>query len=554
MSEEELTKKSVELWNDFADKLSDEAWGKLDSRNPVHELIESGANGSQIQARQILTIKGLVRDSSGNWVPLPIKGNYRDGLDAFEYFVQANGGRKGIVDRSLKTSRTGYLTRRLVDVTHDVIIRSDDCGYDGDGHMMSRNDERKIGFEDRVFGRVLAQDIKIKGGVLAKKGDTLTQDVIDKFAEHQVDEVYVRSPITCQSPLGICRKCYGYNVEKRHEIEMGKAVGVIAAQSVGEPGTQMTMQTFHKGGVQKSDITQGIPRLEELFEARTPKALAEMSSVDGVVTVEKLEDNSHSITIKGTKPVVKYYYVGDAKQVNVKDGDTIKSGDVIFITEDEVAKQAPIDAKVIVRKGVLTLVGNVEAEENITVLPGYDVIVENGAKVRAGDRLTGGNLDVKKLAEIAGVYVAQRYVLNEVQKVFVEQGVSIMDVHLEVIIRQMARLAKVLHPGDTDSLVGSIVNRYIANIRNEIVEKNDKNIALLKPLFLGIKLSALFTEGFLSAVSFENQVRVLTETAITGKIDYLRGMKENVMIGKKIPVGESARIENFYELEDVQNI
>ncbi len=292
---------STDMWDDFAGELADKAWEKLDKDNSIYQMVESGGNGGKIQARQVLTIKGVVRDSRGNWVPMPIKSNYRDGLSAFEYFVAANGGRKGIADRSLKTSSSGYLTRKLVDVAHDVIIRSEDCGYEGEGFVMKKSDDRREDFEERIYGRVLAQDVKDGKKIIAKKNETITKEVADEILEAGIEEVYVRSPILCEAPLGMCKKCYGLNLENDEEIEMGKAVGVIAAQSIGEPGTQMTMQTFHKGGVAKIDITQGLPRIEELFEARTPKAEAEIASIDGKANVEVAEDESAVITIIGRK-------------------------------------------------------------------------------------------------------------------------------------------------------------------------------------------------------------------------------------------------------------
>ena len=277
MTKKEKTNISTNMWDDFATELEDKAWEKLDKNNSIFQMVDSGGNGGKIQARQVLTIKGVVRDSRGNWVAMPIKSNYRDGLSAFEYFVAANGGRKGIADRSLKTSSSGYLTRKLVDVAHDVIIREEDCGYDGEGFEISRKDDRKISFKDRIFGRVASQDIKIGEEIIVKKNEIINQESADKIDSSDLNSVFVRSPLLCKSPLGMCKKCYGLNLENNKEIDMGRAVGVIAAQSIGEPGTQMTMQTFHKGGVAKVDITQGLPRVEELFEARTPKAEAQMS-------------------------------------------------------------------------------------------------------------------------------------------------------------------------------------------------------------------------------------------------------------------------------------
>ncbi|MFA5633625.1 MAG: DNA-directed RNA polymerase subunit beta' [Candidatus Dojkabacteria bacterium] len=551
MTEEEKIKISTNMWDDFSDELADKAWETLDQENSVYQMVESGGNGGRIQARQVLTIKGVVRDSRGNWVPMPIKSNYRDGLSAFEYFVAANGGRKGIADRSLKTSSSGYLTRKLVDVAHDVIIRENDCGYDGEGFEMLRKDDRRIDFSSRVYGRVLAQDVKSGNKILAKKGDTVTNDLASEIEKNEVDGVYVRSPILCESPLGICKKCYGVNLENGEEIEMGKAVGVIAAQSIGEPGTQMTMQTFHKGGVAKVDITQGLPRVEELFEARTPKAEAEISSIDGKVHIETMEDESAVITITGEKKMKRHYVVSKAKKVLVEDGQDVKSGQVIYIGSDEIERQAPFDASVSVDGGILTLKGGAKAEEIVSVLPGIEILVEDSSTIKAGTQLTEGSIDPKKLSEVADIVTAQKYILDEVQKVFNEQGVPIDDIHIEIILRQMIRLGRVFESGDSDYLVGSLVNRYLAKAKNELLSEEGKNKVLVIPKLLGIKTSALHTESFLSAMSFQEHVRVLTSTAILGKKDYLRGMKENVIIGRPIPVGEGARVDNIRELPEL---
>jgi DNA-directed RNA polymerase subunit beta' len=332
---------------------------------------------------------------------------------------------------------------------------------------------------------------------------------------------------------------------------MGKAVGVIAAQSIGEPGTQMTMQTFQKGGVQRTDITQGLPRLIEIFEARAPKVEAEISSIDGTVKVEIGEDDSKVVYINGKKKISRNFIVSDAKKVSVNDGDEVKIAQLLFISEDEQEKQAPFAGVVKIDAGILTLVGEMEAEEKIKVLPGLDLLVHDGDKVSVGQQLSEGGIDPKKLAEVAGIQKAQEYVANEAQKVFSEQGVPIMDVYIEVIARQMARLGGVMESGDSEYLVGTLVNQFRADYVNSKLRESGKNIALVVPKFMGIKASALQTESFLSAMSFENLVRVVTNFAITGKIDDLRGMKENVMIGRKIPTGEEARIENVYEFKNM---
>jgi DNA-directed RNA polymerase subunit beta' len=551
MTKGEKIKISTNMWDDFAGELADKAWEKLDKDNSIYQMVESGGNGGKIQARQVLTIKGVVRDSRGNWVPMPIKSNYRDGLSAFEYFVAANGGRKGIADRSLKTSSSGYLTRKLVDVAHDVIVRFEDCGYEGEGFVLKRGDDRRSSFEDRIYGRVLAQDLKKGTKIIAKQNEIITKEIADEVEAEGIDEVFVRSPILCEAPLGMCKKCYGLNLENDEEIEMGKAVGVIAAQSIGEPGTQMTMQTFHKGGVAKIDITQGLPRIEELFEARTPKAEAEIASIDGKINIEVAEDESAVITIIGEKRMIRYYVVSRAKKVLIEDGQDVKAGQVMYIDAEETERQAPFDAKVFINGGILTVKGKVKAEETISVLPGVEILVKNSQTVTAGDQLTEGSVDPKKLTEVADMVTAQKYILDGVQQVFNEQGVTIDDLHIEIILRQMARLGKVFESGDSDYLVGSLVNRFLAGAKNELLAEEKKNKALIIPKMLGIKTSALHTESFLSAISFQEHVRVLTSTAILGKKDYLRGMKENVIIGRPIPVGETAKIEDIREIEEL---
>jgi DNA-directed RNA polymerase subunit beta' len=551
MTKSEKNNLSTNMWDDFSNELADKAWEKLDKDNSVYQMVESGGNGGKIQARQVLTIKGVVRDSRGNWVPMPIKSNYRDGLSAFEYFVAANGGRKGIADRSLKTSSSGYLTRKLVDVAHDVIIRTEDCGYDGEGFILKRSDDRRISFSSRVYGRVLAQDIKKGKTVIAKKNETVTKDIVDIIEKENIDEIYVRTPILCESPLGMCKKCYGTNLENGQEIAMGRAVGVIAAQSIGEPGTQMTMQTFHKGGVAKVDITQGLPRIEELFEARTPKAEAEVSSIDGKVHIEVAEDESAVITITGAKRMKRHYVVSRAKKVLVEDGQDVKSGQVMYIDSEESERQAPFDAKITIEGGILTASGNIKAEEVVSVLPGISILVENGTTITAGTQLTEGSVDPKKLAEVADTIIAQKYILDGVQKVFNEQGVAIDDIHIEVILRQMMRLGRVFESGDSDYLVGSLINRFLAEAKNQLLLEEGKNKVLIIPKLLGIKASALHTESFLSAMSFQEHVRVLTNTAILGKSDYLRGMKENVIIGRLIPVGEKAEIKDIRDVPEL---
>jgi DNA-directed RNA polymerase subunit beta' len=341
------------------------------------------------------------------------------------------------------------------------------------------------------------------------------------------------------------------NLEDGAEIEMGRGVGVIAAQSIGEPGTQLTMRTFQSGGVGKTDITQGLPRIEELFEARTPKAEAEVSSVSGKVHVDVAEDDSSTIVITGKKKMKRHYIIARANKVLVEDGDNVKTGQAMYIDQDEAERQAPFDGIVKIDTGILTLSGEMKAEEVITVLPGIPVLVQDGDTVEAGHQLTEGSIDPKKLAKASDILTAQRYVLDGVQAVFNEQGVPIDDIHVEIILRQMARLGKVFDSGETQYLAGGLVNRFFAEAVNEKIASEGKNKALIIPALLGIKTSSLKTESFLSAMSFQEQVRVLTDTAILGKTDYLRGMKENVIIGRPIPVGEDAEVKDINDLPEL---
>ncbi len=552
LTHEEKDNLSTRMWSDFADELAEEAWNTLDKNNSVYEMVTSGANGGKLQARQVMSIKGLVRRSRGGWVPMPIKGNFRDGLSPFEYFLAANGGRKGLADTALRTADSGYLTRKLVEVAHDVIIRQDDCGYDGPGLEVRADSPRRRSFAQTIANRIATQDIKDKSGkVIVKAGETITRENADKIENEGIASVYLRSPITCQSPVGICRHCYGRDLEKSELVEIGKAVGVIAAQAIGEPATQMTLRTFHTGGAAKVDITRGLPRVTELFEARTPKMIAEIARISGTVSITEQEDGSKTVHIKGHKNIDKSYVVSAAKKIAVKDGEKVSLGQLLFIDTNEQERQSPVNGVVKLDHGVLSVSGKVEAEEVITILPKIDVLVKDGEKVEAGRQISEGSVDPKLLADVAGILPAQHYVLDGVMGVYAEQGISLDDIHFEVIVRQMAKLGLVVDAGDTKYLVGSPVNRFTSNAKNELIRQKGGNIAYIVPKLMGIKMVALKTESFLSAVSFQEQVRVLTEASLTGRVDHLRGMKENVMIGRLIPAGESARVDDPYELPEI---
>ncbi len=479
LTEEEKRRLSNDVWQELTNELEKLTWENLSKENPMRILIESGARGSRDQVKQISGMKGLVVDPTGNIVELPTKSNYFEGLSEFEYFAGARGARKGLADTALKTADAGYLTRRLVDVSQDVLIRENDCGT-RKGIKISRNDGEEFSdFALRLEGRVAADTIKDSAGnIIARRNDLIDKEKAAEVDEKGPEVVEVRSPLTCETAYGICQKCYGWDLGWRRIAELGSPVGVIAAQSIGEPGTQLTLRTFHFGGIAMEDITRGLPRVTQLFEVRTPKVLAAMAEISGKVSVEDIEDGGTKITI---------------------------------ISEDG------------------------EKEEHL-VPPTREITVEDGDLIPAGHALSSGYLDPEEVLKTMGLREAQKYMLSEVQKVYSSQGVDLADKHVEIILRQMASQVRIKSPGDTDLLTGEIVSRERLLRENERVEENDGKKAKAEDLVLGITKVSLNTESWLSAASFQSTRRVLTDSAAEGRIDHLRGLKENVIVGKKVPV------------------
>jgi len=435
-------------------------------------------------------MRGHVLDPTGKVVEMPICSNYREGLTGFEYFAGARGARKGLVDTALRTADAGYLTRRLVDVAQDVIVREEDCGTRA-GISILRSETRLLAsFSDRLVGRVAAESVKAGRKVLVKRGELITKERAEAIDKAGVDEVIVRSPMTCESSFGVCAACYGMDLGRNRMVEVGTPVGIIAAQSIGEPGTQLTLRTFHLGGVAGKDITQGLPRVEELFEARTPKFEGIMAEFDGKVNLT--EDD------KGCK---------------------------ILLTGD-----------------------NQSAVYDVPV--GRDILVKDGEKVKAGQPLTEGAFDPKELVRLVGVQAAQKYLVNGVQQVYSSQGVSLADVHVEVIVRQMFNKVRIKDPGTTIFIPGEIVTRTRLLEANEEAVKAGGTKATAETQLLGITRSALKTDSFLSAASFQDTTRVLTEVAISGKVDRLLGLKENVIIGRLIPAGTGAKSYGNSKIKD----
>ena len=494
ITEEERYKEVVETWKATDDELTEALLSGLDKYNNIFMMADSGARGSDKQIKQLAGMRGLMADTTGRTIELPIKSNFREGLDVLEYFMSAHGARKGLSDTALRTADSGYLTRRLVDVSQELIIREVDCvekGAEIPGmyvHAFMDGNEEIESLQERITGRYSCYTICDKdGNVLVKANHMITPKRAEKIMKYGVDEngnsplkkVKIRTILTCKSHIGICAKCYGANMATGEPVQVGEAVGIIAAQSIGEPGTQLTMRTFHTGGVAGDDITQGLPRVEELFEARKPKGLAIITEFGGVATIND--------TKKKREIIVTNQETGESKAYLIPYGSRIK--------------------------------------------------IMDGAVLEAGDELTEGSINPHDLLKIKGLRAAQDYMLQEVQRVYRLQGVEINDKHIEVIVRQMLKKIRVEEKGDTEFLPGTMVDVLEFNDVNEKLEAEGKEPATGEQIMLGITKASLATESFLSAASFQETTKVLTEAAIKGKVDHLIGLKENVLISKLIPAG-----------------
>ena len=501
-SDQERYEKVLSIWekatNDVTEKLQD----NLDRYNPIYMMADSGARGSMSQIRQLAGMRGLIANTSGKTIEIPIRANYREGLNILEYFISSRGARKGLADTALRTADSGYLTRRLVDVSQEVIIREDDCHANEGLEVFDIKAGKQVIEEmhERLMGRYLVRDFCDENGNVLVSKDTLMGDKeADIICNSGVESVEIRSILACRSKHGVCKKCYGSNLANGQPVTVGEAVGIIAAQSIGEPGTQLTMRTFHTGGVASAeDITQGLPRVEELFETRKPKNLAIISEIDGEVRFEEIKNTRHA---------------------------------VIFNTET--------------------------AEEKSYLIPfGFRVAVEEGQHIKKGDKITDGAVNPHDILEIMGAKAVQDYLISEVQSTYRLQGVDINDKHIEVIVRQMLKKVRVDDPGSTDFMTGQMYNRNdVLYANKEIKEriaggKEGLKEATWTQLLLGITKASLATDSFLSAASFQETTRVLTDAAIKGKVDPLVGLKENVLIGKLVPAGTGMPRYNNIELEE----
>ncbi|WP_284642732.1 DNA-directed RNA polymerase subunit beta' [Paenibacillus silviterrae] len=482
ITDEERYDRVIAIWSKAKDEITDILMKSLDKYNSIMMMVESKARGNKSQITQLGGMRGLMANPSGRIIELPIKSNFREGLTVLEYFISTHGARKGLADTALRTADSGYLTRRLVDVAQDVIVRDEDCGTDK-GFIVSRIQDGKEVIEDlydRIEGRYSFETIRHPqtGEVIVSRNELITSGIADAIVDADIQKLQIRSVLSCRTRHGVCKKCYGRNLATGQHVEIGEAVGIIAAQSIGEPGTQLTMRTFHTGGVAGDDITQGLPRIQELFEARNPKGQAIITEIDGVVKDIREAKERREIEVSG------------------------------------------------------------EAESKVYSVPyGSRVRVTVGQNVEAGDELTEGSIDPKEMLRIKGIRGVQNYILQEVQRVYRNQGVEINDKHVEVMIRQMLRKIRIVDAGNTTLLPGSFVDIHEYEEANKVALFAGEEPAVAKPVLLGITKASLETDSFLSAASFQETTRVLTDAAIKGKVDQLLGLKENVIIGKLIPAG-----------------
>ncbi|MDX9871790.1 MAG: DNA-directed RNA polymerase subunit beta' [Clostridia bacterium] len=482
ITDDERQKLVIEVWNKATEDVTKALLDTLDKFNPVYMMANSGARGNIQQIRQLAGMRGLMADPSGRTIEVPVKSNFREGLAVLEYFNSTHGARKGLADTALRTADSGYLTRRLVDVAQDVIVREHDCGATA-GVLVNEIKDGNEAIEaliERIIGRYTLEDVRHPetGELIVSAEEEITEQQANQIIEAGIKEVAIRSVLTCKTRYGVCRKCYGRNLATGHKVEIGEAVGIIAAQSIGEPGTQLTMRTFHTGGVAGEDITQGLPRVEELFEARKPRGQAIIAEADGAI---------HISEVRGRKEI-----------------------EIETNSEEKFIYQIPYSSR---------------------------IKVKDGQSVEAGQEITEGSINPHDLLKIRGLRGVQAYLLREVQRVYRLQGVDINDKHIEVMIRQMLRKVKVEEPGDTQLLPGGLIDIFEFEEENAKIFSEGLEPATAKPVLLGITKASLATDSFLSAASFQETTRVLTEAAIKGKTDPLLGLKENVIIGKLIPAG-----------------
>jgi len=531
----------VNIWTNAREEVKEAVQRNLDPQNALTMMSGSGAKGNITQISQMAGMRGLVSDPQGNVIDLPIRSNFRDGMTVLEYFASTHGARKGLADTALRTADSGYLTRRLCDVAQEVIVQEEDCGTTA-GIWVSASDtpDDTSLFASRVLGRTPAVDIvdAKTGELVVPRNEIITERTNARVAE-AVDRIFVRSVLTCDTTHGVCRTCYGRDLATGKQIATGEAVGIVAAQAIGEPGTQLTMRTFHSGGVAGEDITSGLPRVEELFESRVPKGQAILGEIDGVVEITTTEDQIRRVTITGTDVFSQSFAVPEHFNLLVQGGEKIAEGQVLAesnIEGDTGKLVSPADGIISVDGNRLTV--REEAPTREYIIPfGANIRVADGQEIGAGTQLTDGSKDPQEILSILGREAVQRYLVDEVLRVYRSQGVNTNEKHIEVIVRQMLRKVRIENAGDTSFLPDELEDRVTFEDENREILAQGGEPATAQPVLLGVTKASLTTDSFLSAASFQETTRVLTEAAINGKVDRLRGLKENVIIGKLIPAG-----------------
>jgi DNA-directed RNA polymerase subunit beta' len=549
ITDDERYEQVVEVWQKTTNDLSTAMMDGLDGFGSVRMMSDSGARGNKGQISQLGGMRGLMADPSGRIIDVPVRSNFREGMTVLEYFISTHGARKGLADTALRTADSGYLTRRLVDVAQDVITREEDCGTQ-EGSWITRAESAEItsnekgAYQKRMVGRLSAADLlhPETGALIVERNQEITEALALAIDEAGIDEVLVRSPLSCEARQGVCRLCYGRNLATGMLVGIGEAVGIIAAQSIGEPGTQLTMRTFHTGGVAGLDITAGLPRVEELFEGRVPKGKAEISHIDGIVEIMRA-DTGTRVKVTSREQYDTHIALPAGAEMMAAEGEVVEANQVIARGEGgDKSSDVVAPAKgMLIRSGGDLLVRSEDVVEREYAIPhNAKILVENGQEIRAGDAITDGPINPQEYLETRGKDAVQRYLVKEVQKVYRSQGVTINDKHIEIIVRQMLRKVRIDQPGDSDLLPTELIDRLdFEEVNNRVLAEGGEP-STAQTVLLGVTKASLNTSSFLAAASFQETTRVLTEAAINGSKDHLIGLKENVIIGKLIPAGTGA--------------
>ncbi|MDQ3128286.1 MAG: DNA-directed RNA polymerase subunit beta', partial [Chloroflexota bacterium] len=554
ITDDERYEQVVGVWQSTTAGMSDMMMKGLKVDGPITMMTESGARGNKGNIGQLGAMRGLMADPSGRIIEVPVRSNFREGMTVLEYFISTHGARKGLADTALRTADSGYLTRRLVDVAQDVITRDDDCGTE-EGSWITREDSTdEKEFRRRLVGRLAAAplpdtSVKVKKGedqpLVVDRNVEISEETALRIEAAGIQEVLVRSPLTCEARYGVCRACYGRNLATGEMVASGEAVGIIAAQSIGEPGTQLTMRTFHTGGVAGGmDITAGLPRVEELFEARIPKGKAEISHIDGIVEIIR-SDTGTKVKVVSTEVYDTPLALPKGAELLAAAGDSVEANQVVARFADGDSETptdvaSPVKGFLVKGDDGLSVRAEDVVEREYTIPHNAKLLVENGQEIRAGDGITDGPINPQEYLETRGKDAVQRYLVKEVQKVYRSQGVTINDKHIEIIVRQMLRKVRIDQPGDVDLLPTELIDRLDFEEENNKVLSEGGEPATAQTVLLGVTKASLNTSSFLAAASFQETTRVLTEAAINGAKDHLIGLKENVIIGKLIPAGTGA--------------